>query len=330
MEKSKKSDGLQAVIQLGQIGFYPFNRLSVSALAHHHISAIIDTADLSQTAVWKTQSEWNGRVFPGFSDAFYRGKLPEVILVTSPMVEMPFWIESFMDFLEKLCVLGFFSQDAQDEIGVLDRYAPQIVIGSYGTLFDVAQEKLSRYLDNLSAMSSRQKERMLQKISRAFFTSPPYTLPEETGLSPYPDPMALTLTGLKSSYTLRANELLEAHGIKVNFNPNGETGIYELELNLAYQHLSRNLTPPFPGNLAESMEKLGQNLGILPGLVTQTQSLFLAKDQKSVPPTMLDLAILHQLTGYARKTNMNEFAQQIQAWITLVQPLVEKTSLQTI
>jgi hypothetical protein len=340
-DKPRKSESLQAVVQAGTVGFYPLNSLGLSALQHQQAECIIGTRDDAASQKLRGQSELvvdkqtlniQGKVFTGFSDAFYRGKLPELVIVTSGMLEVPIFIEELMDFMEKLCSLGFLTAPQEaDEVAVLDRYVPQIVIASYGILFDVLLEKFQTSLANLGGFSPRQKERLLQKLSRGMFIEPeegydlslnPYTL--------FPKPLALNLSGSKSMYTVKATQLLESHRIETHFNPNGELGVLEWEINLAHKHLLHRLFPLLKRHKIESpmsekaftkaLDNLGQKMGILPGLVTVIEKSPTLKP-KELAVSTLDLAILHQLRILAKSVDDMELQEVFDTLLEQVKPL---------
>lgn len=343
-DKSRKSESLQAVVQTGTVGFYPLNSIAFSALHHRQAQCLIGMREdeasqrlrgQSEYTIGKTTLNIQGCVFTGFSDAFYRGKLPELVVISSGMMEIPAFIEEFMDFLEKLTSLGFINASGDGEdVAVLDRYVPQLVIASYGVMYDVIQEKFNTAMVNMSGFSVRQRERLLQKLSRGMFTVPGdgYDLRLNENVL-FPKPLALQLAGSKSMYTVRTNQLLESHRITTDFNPNGELGVLELELNLAYRHLIYRLLPACreqgqtcdvgEPEIKEVMDQLGQNLGILPGLVVVAGKAPGVKP-RDLAVTTMDLAILHQLAVMAK--NVNHVAAQVMfsSLITQIKPMVEK------
>ena len=332
-ERQPKSEALQAVVQTGQLGFYPLNSLALSALFHNQSHSILGHRDDTESQKFRQKSELEldkktvpvaGKIFAGLSDAFYRGKLPEVVVVTSPMAELPAFIEEFMDFLEKLCSLGFLTQKDSDEVGLLNRYVPQFVIASYGVVFDVVLDKLGEAAQNMGALSARQKERLLQKFTRGVITSPtggydlqlhPWTL--------FPKPLALNLAGSKSMFTIRTTQVLESLQIPHQFNPNGDLGVLEVELNLAFNHLLSRVLPVLAEqtgkapceakDLTAHFDKLGQKMGILPGLITQTPKSTDLPKPDALILSMSDLAILHQLCRLAKEASLPEQGTVFQA-----------------
>ena len=350
-EKQSRSDALQAVVQNGTVGFYPFNSLGVTALVCEQARCIIGETDPESASRLQRMTDIKlgaetfslvGKVFNGFSDAFYRGKLPEVVVVSADMMALPRFLESFMSFVEKLYSLGFLSTQPTEETELLDRYLPQFVIASYGLVYDVLLENLGRALENLSEMPSRQKERLLQKFSRGIFVSPApgYDLQLIPPIR-YEKPLTLKLAGSKSMFTIRTTQVLESNRLLAEFNPNGAMGILEWELNLAASHLKTRLIPALnaaakgreadasvltPEIVGREIDLLGQKHGLLPGMAVAS-SLKPETIGKSPAPKLSteDLAILHQLRLMAAEASLDSFVQQLETAIAQVQTVLSST-----
>lgn len=344
-DKARKSEPLQAVVQSGEVGFYPLNSLAVSALHHGQTNSVIGFQEDSSLNALKTRSELTvgktvipiqGKVLGGISDAFYRGKLPEVLVITPSMMEVPAFIEEIMDFFEKLCALGFLSQRQGDETSALDRYIPHLVIASYGVVYDVILQKFYDSFQNMTDISSRQRDRLLQKLLRGVFTSPPEGY--DTQLSPltlFQQPLAINLAGSKSMYTVRTTQILEGRGIPCQFNPNGELGILEWELNLAYIHIIHRILPLLKSakapvgvkekQVTQLFDALGQKLDILPGLVVVVpDSSASPPDVKSLTLSMVDLAILHQVLIQAKRSQLPDLETMLTELIDAVGGVVRQ------
>lgn len=345
-EKSAKSDALQAVVQVGDIGFYPLNSLAVTALHRGQTKTIIAARDENQTGKLRLQSELKvgkdslpvtGKLCEGLSDAFYRGRLPEVLIVTSPMAQVPAFLEELMDFLEKLCALGFLTQKDQDEVTMLNRYVPQIVLASYGVVYDVVLEKVGTAIENIKALSPRQRERLLQKFSRGVITTPGegYDLNLEP-LAFYPKPLALKLAGSKSMFTIRTTQLLETWKIAHEFNPNAELGAMEFELNLAYNHLAHRVLPLLAQSdkawakrqdeLTQAFDALGQALGMLPGLVTLAAKTSELPKIAELGLSLMDLALVHQVMRWVREANQSSSLPLFESLLDAVGQVVKPLS----
>ncbi len=345
LEKLQKSPTLQAVVQFGEVGFYPYNSLSVSALFHSQAERIIGAKEdpitqkqrnLSEIKVSGKSLSIEKKLMGGFTDAFYRGKLPELIIVTSGMMETPEFIEEYLDFLEKLCILGFLSEPELEEVSLLDRYVPQLIIASYGMVYNVILQKLETALETMAQISPRNKDRLVQKISRAMFTNPDegYDL-SLVPLTLFKKPVALNLAGSKSIYTVKTTQLLEKYKIPCQFNPNGKLGILEWELNQAYKHLTHRIIPLLQlqeaamdlkdTDVTALMETLGQKLGVLPGLTTLASSSKNPVPVEQLSFSTLDLAMVHQIGTLAQKVNFIELQNYTDALLQTIQPLVKST-----
>ena len=344
--KRQKSETQQAMVQPNTIGFYPFNRLALTALAHHNASVILASPEDPFLTAYKHQQDvvlnkkhtvnLTNRVFNGFSDAFYRGKLPELVVVSADMTRIPEFLESFLDYMEKLCSLGFFSdEDSLDSAEQLDSYIPQIIVASYGIVYSVILQHLQTALDNMGALTPWQRERLSQKLCRGVLTSEPmgyYQQLNEPGM--FDHPIQLMLAGNKSLYTLKSTQLLEQFNIAHQFNPNGELGIYEIELQLAYQHCvstivpllkAQGITHPFtePKVLANWFDECGQVIGMIPGVITNAQLSKAAEPPKNAQLTLLDLAILHQLRSIAYDSGYTAGAETMKGFLDTLKPLAQ-------
>jgi hypothetical protein len=321
--------------------------LALTALAHHNASIIMAATDDPFLTTYKHQQEvvldkkhtvnLTNRVFNGFSDAFYRGKLPELVIVSADMTRIPEFLESFLDYMEKLCSLGFFSdEDNLDSAEQLDSYIPQIVVASYGIVYSVILQHLQAALDNMGALTPWQRERLSQKLCRGVLTSEPtgyYQQLNEPGL--FANPIQLMLAGNKSLYTLKSTQLLEHFNIAYQFNPNGELGIYEIELNLAYQHClativpllqSQGITHPFanPATLAQWFDECGQVVGLIPGVITNgTPAKSTVVKSETGQLALLDLAILHQLRSIAHESGYAMGAETMKVLLDTLKPLAQ-------
>ncbi len=341
-----KADSQQAVVQTGQLGFYPVNSISLSALYHGQTDVIVGEREdpltdkfrgLAETVISKKPVALAGKMTTSISDAFYRGKLPEVLVISAHMLDIPLFIEEFMDFLDKLCSLGFMTREDGDDAQSLDRFIPEMVIASYGIVFDVVHEKVRVAMESMGAISAWQRERILQKLSRAVFVSPGEGY--DLSLAPpvlYPQPLGLNFAGSKSMYTVKTTQILENKKISCHFNPNGEVGIRELELNLGYKHLVHRILPVLKSRkikvessskqLTQWIDEAGQNLGILPGLAVVAEKPGEALAPENLHITTEDLAILHQLRSLARQASARQLVEALDHLMDHLKPLVESPS----
>ncbi len=356
-EKRQKGEPLKAIVQQGEIGFYPFNSIAVTALAAEQTNTVITGRDDAQSSKYRNLTEFQsgsqsvslkGKFFTGLTDAFYRGKLPELVIVSSDMMGLPAFLEEFLDYLEKLCGLGFITPNDAEEMAALDKYVPQILIATYGVVYEVILDKLKIALNNLNALSLRQRERLLQKFSRGLITSAPdgYDLQLYPAIF-FPSPVEIHLAGTKSLYLVKTTQILEAHQIPYQFNPNGELGVLELELSLAHRHLLSRTIPKIlkegvplafsPEDLTREMDNLGQQFDILPGLVTQSPRQGKAKPEKEIAFRLsaADVAMVHQLKSLARNVNatallgmLDELGKilHLQVTVTHADDMMEPTS----
>lgn len=336
----------QAVVQKGQIGFYPFNSLSLSALYHGQAQCMIGSREQQEMGeriraqaeykVGKTSVPITHKFFTGFCDAFYRGKLPELIVVAPSLTEIPPFVEELLDFIEKLASLGFLVSDTHEPDEALDRVMPLLMIASYGLVYEAILNKLKFALTNIRHFTPRQKERLLQRFSRAVFTSLP--IGYDLQLSPavlFPKPLAFNLAGTKSIYIIRATQVLDTHAaIPYQFNPSGNVGVLELELNLAHQHMCYRLFPLLRSHgvslpcddkqWTTAMDALGCKIGILPGLLITLHDKPQLPDVKQLSLSTMDVMILHQLKCMAKEAQVDDLLEIVSTMLEQTLQILEK------
>lgn len=340
--KPSKPDILrQAIIKAESVGFYPFSELAIAALGQTKAHAMVHmgltnpaTGDPVVRPLPLPESlAGQGKCFDSLSDAFYRGGLPEVLIITSPIAQIPSMLEDWLTYIEKLGQLGFFTPTSEeDEVTVLDQCVPNIVLASHGMMFSPFMAQLDKMLQNMDILTPRQKERLVQKFIRGFWKSPSGWQYTESANAPAlgKQPFSILLAGKKSWYSMRTCNLLQAVGIQQSFNPNEAMGVLEGELQLAHQYCVSVLAPTLvahkkltakqfnPKAFTTGIEDLAQAAGILPGLATQLDPLHPTPPQ---PATLSfeDLALLHQLKHLARQHQQDTLLETLKQLKAAVQ-----------
>lgn len=328
----------QAVVQPNHVGFYPFNSLALTAIETHQAQIIIKNrqdnptvsinAEQEDIKVGKTTVDLSNKVCNSISDAFYRGKLPEVLVITASMQQVPQFLEEVMDFLEKLITLGFITSNSPDDPTPLDQVIPQFVIATYGPVYQLIYQKVHATLEHMGSYNQWQQDRILQKFCRGFFTALPrnyhrfleaYTL--------FDAPLDMILAGEKSLYSLKVSQVCQSHQLQCQLNTTHLSGTSEFELAVVYSHLLEQVYPRLDkapiskDELKDCFEALAAALGIIPGMVTQAPNKIpMLKEPKSLGFDFTDHALMLQLKNWLTQYELFDR-------IPLVEKLLAATSL---
>lgn len=355
--KKTKAETQRAVIQQDTVGAYAVNSLSLTAFHDHRLDVLIAQTQVDEGLYHqlKNQSQWTvadqtinlqGKLFNGIADAFYRGHLPELLIITCEITHIPEFLEEFLDFLDKLCSLGFIQGHHSQENSQIDRYIPQLVIATYGIVFETIQNKLSRSIENMGHFSAWERDRILQKLCRMTLSNG-YNLLDinKQPFQIFPTPLSVQCAGSKSFYTLRSTQLLESRKFDIQFNPNGDLGILELELHQAYEHLTTYLIPFCQAqfqletaslnlDINDWFSQLEVALGCIPGLLTQHAPSAVpaaSHTKRSDLPTesngigFTDVALLHQLKVIFDEYQIEQPAQSLEVLLKLAKPSLKQT-----
>lgn len=164
--RAKPGELPKPVLQSDQLGCLPVNPLTVSYLARGHAELLIGLRDTEETQALKRKPvihvasnetpddgtlSLEGRIFNGYSDALYRGRLPETILAAPATALWAECLKDFMEYLEKLLALGFFMPRKQlakrDPVSEL---IPCIIMSGDGLLFSRFISQLTRKMGSLA------------------------------------------------------------------------------------------------------------------------------------------------------------------------------------
>jgi hypothetical protein len=166
------------VLSQGTIGVTPFNAISLSYLLSGQAQCIIRFKDMdnrlpegelnaevpAKAGKWE-KTDLQGRLFNGYADAFYRGRLPEVILCFVGIQSMSDFWEDLTGYLEQMLSLGFLGHEPVKNI------MPYMVILGDGMRFSRIITALTRYLDAMShsypVLDLRTRGQILSRFLRA-------------------------------------------------------------------------------------------------------------------------------------------------------------------
>lgn len=183
--KKDKPEIPKPLIQAGSLGFHPLKPLSLSYLYRHHCDLILGHKDAEETRLAKAKPilqikcrhrldsfgstvesfDLTGKVFNGFSDAFYRGKLPQVLISTVEAHELNLFLNEFLDYLDKMLSLGFFMHQPDQ----VDKVVPYIVLAGNGIFYRTFLAKLQRNMRSMEAMEDILIRQILCKFVRGAF-----------------------------------------------------------------------------------------------------------------------------------------------------------------
>lgn len=226
------------------VGCCPLSGLAVELLQEQRADALIcfkddasvpllraaGTLEITRETGQAASLSLEGRWFNGFSDAFFRGKLPQVILVTDHAPHQSDFFEEFADYCDKLHALGYFLQD----ISPVDALFPCVVLLGEGCYFKALQERLTVMLTPLC----QHDEVMMQQLRGQFIRGllePSATVLLEGGheARPYqsqqPVPTGLRLVGGSLSAQLAVQSVLDARGLNVAQEPRTAVAVERLE-----------------------------------------------------------------------------------------------------
>lgn len=185
--KHKSGELPKPVIQRGQFGCLPLNPLTVSYLALGHSHAILGFRDATETEAFKQRPvlqaqtgkrketlSLEGRFFNGYSDALYRGCLPEVILVAPAMDKLSDFLKDFVEYLGKVLAMGFFMPKKYViQRDPVEDLIPCTILCGNGLLFSRFVTGLVRELKGLAHEHPELDEAMRLKVLGRFVRSVP-------------------------------------------------------------------------------------------------------------------------------------------------------------
>lgn len=173
----------QAIVRKGTVGSFPIQSWSLSALYHHRSESIIGFRDTEETLLYKSKSQvqltisakqqeplvLSGKIFNGFSDALYRGHLPEVVLVCQPDEQRINFLNNLTDYLEQLVAMGFLGgRPVQLEADPVALYIPCFVLLGHGVWYSRMMTTLASFLKDLKCRASVLTPEMQQMILNRF------------------------------------------------------------------------------------------------------------------------------------------------------------------
>lgn len=309
--RSRPGEIPKPVVQKGRFGCMPLNAFTLSCLHQGHADCLIGFRDSVETLALKNHTtlqvsegrkkmplSLTGRFFNGYSDALYRGHLPEVLLAAPSAERLPELLADVTEYIEKLAKLGFFIPRKQpiqrDAVGEL---IPCTVLSGGGLLF-------SRFITGLmSGLRSLRQDhpsvneeicvRILGRFVRGFLGDETMDTTQEdhigtpaitrTSLSAFP--LAIRIAGGDLWTQSTIQNVLTAHGLTVTVENQGRNTPERLEFQNALWRVSHVILPCLVNqNLLSEQE--AQTLGpqLQAGIWTiGVKRAALAESEKPVP-----------------------------------------------
>lgn len=349
--RSKPGELPKPVLKTGVVGALPVNALTLSGLHQETVECLLGFRDNEQTLSMKARSSFHltegkkkttvslsGRFYNGYSDALYRGQLPEVILAAPAAELLPDFLNDFVDYIEKLAVMGFFIPGKQliqkDAVGEL---IPCTILTGSGLLFSRFITGLMAGLKALRhehpALDDAMRLRIVGRFVRGFpGADQPETITEtltqsiqssSVPLCAFPQKLRIAGGDNRTQHIIQST--LGNRGIQVTIENQSPNPAEKLELENALWRLSDAI---LPGLIAEKILSESEAKTIKPQLTESIWTIGLKraalneadrptakekgkKAEKVAKPTLPklgwgDVAIVAGLNVYAKELNLPE------------------------
>ncbi len=163
----------------GVLGFYPLNAFSLSCIAQEMGDRILDYTSPLQTEMPQTKSSYkivagkkstkldlNDIYYPSFTQALYRGKLPQVVLSMPKANGLPGFMKNVLDYIDTMLTLGFIREPKD-----VDTVMPVMVMVTNGVFFSQFIAKLTHQLNLFENITNEHIEAITNRFVRGNFTN---------------------------------------------------------------------------------------------------------------------------------------------------------------
>lgn len=351
--KRDRGEPPKPMVKPGLVGAYPLKAINLSFLVTGHCDLVIGQKDMPETLYLKerptlaildgTGSKSNekntvdvtGKIFNGFADAFYRGKLPQIFLAQPDAGAIYHFLDEFMDYLEKLYSLGFFLAKGLPEdpmVDPVDQYIPCFVIASNGIFYNAFLKKLAESIENIHHVSDAMERKILAKFCRGIIT------PGETQLYQQGKPIhveaakRIKIAGGGSVTQSTSRSILNSHGFETTIENKADNPIERIEFENALIRSSQAIIPALTqggrlsdGEAKDYQKRIQENIFLigkhrkafeekesLEAIMMEFPETVMTKGGKSVKPALApslipgDASILSTLIKYAESLNLHE------------------------
>ncbi|MBK8189869.1 MAG: hypothetical protein IPK79_05400 [Vampirovibrionales bacterium] len=246
LAKKNQPELPQQRTQAGMVGFCPASGLAVTLMREDRCDALMCFKDDASAQALKIAPEWplakaagsgervnvENRWFNGFSDAFFRGRLPQVIVVTAQTPHRSEFFEEFADYFDKLAALGYLLTRPNP----VDALTPCFVLSAEGRWFSAFQDRLALTLKNVTQLDASQRRQVQEKFVRGIFDLP---LVDSSAAQI----AALRVAGGSSASQLTIQSVLSDKGFAVSLETRSSRPVDRLEMESAMRLLVNRVTP---------------------------------------------------------------------------------------
>jgi hypothetical protein len=257
------------VIQKGRFGALPLNPFTVSYLDTGYCDSIVGFRDTVETLAYKKRPSiqlqdgkkhsslsLDGRFFNGYSDALYRGQLPEVILAAPSSEFMAEFLKDFTEYLGKILSMGFFlpkkyvvKRDPVDEL------IPCTILAGGGLLFSRFMTGLVQALKSMESdypvLDEAMRLKIVGRFVRGLLGSDAETRLVELGLSSQPGrvmpriavPDRIRIAGGNPQAQAIIQSVACLHGLVVIVENQARNAVERLEFEDALWRISAVIVP---------------------------------------------------------------------------------------
>ncbi len=253
VSKKDREELPKPIVQVGTLGVYPLTNLAVSYLYNDYADVLLGIKDHKSTLALKGKPqisvlepgkkkavpfEIKGRFFNGFSDSFYRGKLPNVVICLMDATHLEYFAEEFLNHMEKMFSLGFFLK----KVNPVDELVPCFLIVSNGIFFDNLIKKLTLALESFNGVDERLLQQILGKLCRGVLEG--YGKNYTTGsVFDIETPSPIRLAGGNGSTQIVIQSILSAHRVVSTTEKTSANPVERLELLNAYRRIAFSVLP---------------------------------------------------------------------------------------
>ncbi|WP_303673827.1 hypothetical protein [Vampirovibrio chlorellavorus] len=350
----KQGEVPKPILKKGIMGGFPFNALTTACLHAGYTDCVIDFGSPESSPSLRAASsvqigkgrqkitvDLGGRFYNSYSDALYRGQLPEVILAAPSATRFPDYILSFTDYIEQLAKLGFFVPRKQ----VLQRdpvteLIPCTILTGEGLLFSRFITELMSSLKTLQrehpSLSDDIRMRIIGRFVRGFWDSS-YS-PGEPDLGPISAKLD-TLPQVPTHISIAGGDLwtqgtiqtvLQSRGLQVKIPLQNDNAPERLEFQKALTRVSTVILPALirldmlseseAASLAPKIQEGIWTIGIKRDVLSESEKTAQpdkhskAKSPQASKPALpqlgwSDVAIMAGLNHYAQTLHLPEESQ---------------------
>lgn len=259
ISKKDRGEPPKPVVKAGTLGFYPVKPIALSYLYGGMADVVVGQKDADETLYLKehpnltfqegqnnTTFSTAGKVYNGFSDAFYRGMLPQTFVAMPDVGSVNHFIDEFLDYFEKLVSLGFFLSKntlLEPAVDPVDQLVPCFVVASHGIFYGNIIRKMNDSLSNIPSVSDAMRQKVLSRFTRGIMSpgEQPYF---QKGKPIEPEPArSIKIAGGNAGTQKTIVYILRAHGLEVSLEDRVENPVERLELENALWRVFHGILP---------------------------------------------------------------------------------------